>query len=187
MNPVSLSNFRKFWMPFGLIYVFSVFAISFALANDADDVQKELRQKAVRLFKDEKYVEATPLFSQLLSLNNKDTLLNYYYGSCLSMQPDVSQNGAGYLEAALNSRKIPDDAWFYYARSLFYSGQYANAQAAFTRYLSTDDHDKLKVASANNYVHNCESALELNKSRKAVAVVNEREISAANFFSNYEF
>ena len=94
---------------------------------------------------------------------------------------------SGYLEAALNSRKIPDDAWFYYARSLFYSGQYANAQAAFTRYLSTDDRDKLKVASANNYVHNCESALELNKSRKAVAVVNEREISAANFFSNYEF
>ena len=72
MNPVSLSNFRKFWMPFGLIYVFSVFAISFALANDADDVQKELRQKAVKLFKDEKYIEATQALDKLLESNPND-------------------------------------------------------------------------------------------------------------------
>src|SRR4051812_45748217 len=80
--------------------------------------QADLRKQAEKDFKSEDYAAALPLYSQLLSLNQKDPRLNYYYGVCLLMADKDKSSAYNYLEFASRDAKMEDAVFFYIGRSL---------------------------------------------------------------------
>src|SRR5687767_9089219 len=76
-----------------LVYltIFLVPAISFS--QEKYNSEKELKAAAEELFDEEQYVEALPLFSQLLSLNQKDPNFAFKFGTCqLFAEPDKEKS-----------------------------------------------------------------------------------------------
>ncbi len=158
-----------------------------AVAQKSDASEKEMREKAALAFEAKKYDEAAPLFSQLLSLNLRDTLLNYYYGASLSMLPKDRRTSVSYLEFAVSGRSVPKEVWYFYGRGLMAAGRYSNAKEAFDTFLSSGAGDKPMKSEAKVLSSNCANADVLSRERKVIAVLGERPVPKQNFYSSYTF
>ncbi|MFM9028987.1 MAG: hypothetical protein ACKOQ6_13510, partial [Bacteroidota bacterium] len=91
---------KSFSIRYRLGMFFSLlFLIGFqASAQKSDQAQIELRQQAIAFFNSGDYPSAASAFSQLLSLNQRDSVLLYHYGASLSMQADKASSAITYLD-----------------------------------------------------------------------------------------
>ncbi|MFM7217079.1 MAG: tetratricopeptide repeat protein, partial [Bacteroidota bacterium] len=164
-----------------------LFLVTFNLsAQKQDEVQLDLRAKADGFFEADDFESAAPLYSQLLSLSPKDTLLSFQFGACLSMSPAKSRSAIAYIEPAVLSRKPPKGAYYFYGRSLMADGRFKEAADAFREFKSQDG-TKVQRESAEALLKNCEHAIELSSSKTNLPIVSEREIPRRNFFSSFTF
>ena len=103
---------RRFLLLFSFIALAGVPAFAQQFKSEG-----ELQDIVDRNFKDENYAVALPLYSQLLSLNQKDPKLNYRYGVCLLMADKDKTSAYNYLEFASHDSKMDDDVYFYEKQS----------------------------------------------------------------------
>ena len=102
----------------------------------AQQTEEEIKEKANKLFVQEQYVEATSLYSRLISLHPTDVSYNYKYGTCLLFNSDdQKKNALRYLSFATKSGKADPRAYYFRGRAFHLNYQFKNAKQMYQAYL----------------------------------------------------
>ena len=173
---------KKFWF----ILFLACAGIS-ALAQKPTASETQLRKQADKHFSNSNFVEATPLYSQLLSLFPHDALLNYRYGVSLIEAGKEKTPAVVYLDFATKHPPVPEDAWLYLGKAHMAGNNYTRATEAFNKYKSITSPSKSSKAEIDLLIANSLNAELLSKSRKDIAILNSKEIKRANLQTAYDY
>ncbi len=161
---------------FGLLYAFSAFA--------QGDVT-QVRTKADALFKEERFAEAMPLYSQLISLNPSDHDLSYRYGTCVLHGGD-KEKAVGYLKFAVTGASVPADAWYWLGRAYHLNYQFKNALEAYGQFRSKAEKKDLAAKPVDALERQCQNGQNLLSDLKEIDVRKKVEVDADEFFRFYD-
>src|SRR5262249_47789317 len=105
---VRKANMHRFWQ--NSIQLFIVLSLSFSPAfaqtGNSDQSYKAERQKAIDLFNENKYLEALPLFEDLIKQNPQDAEARLGLASCLLSQAATLENDAAAIKERLRAREM---------------------------------------------------------------------------------
>lgn len=146
----------------------------------------EMTTGAEELFSQEKYIEAFPLYSQLLSLDNTNPELNYKFGVCL-LYADRSDTYAPikYLKKAMDHI---DDVEIYYHLGFAYHINYyfPAAISHYTEYQNKAGKRAKKHFEVARKIEMCQNGMKMMRSVKDLFVLQKSEVSRNEFFRSYD-
>ncbi len=163
------------------------FALFTAAGQKPTASEAELRKQADKHFAAGNFVQATPMYSQLLSLFPLDPVLNYRYGVSLMEAGKEKSTAVLYLDFAVRNPPVPDDAWLYLGRSHMMAGNFSKAADALNKFKSTPSASKSKKTEIDLLLANCNHAQALQADRKNIAIINSQEIKRQNFHTSYDY
>src|ERR1700749_4961368 len=111
LKHIFLRSWRNCYMKKQLSFLY-VLLLLFGLSNTAVKAQTsfatedELKAKATKLFEDDEFEEAYPLYSQLLSIYPKDANYNYRLGVCMLYASDDKEKAIPFLEFAAKRPEV---------------------------------------------------------------------------------
>ncbi|HNA33314.1 MAG TPA: hypothetical protein PL106_09345, partial [Flavobacteriales bacterium] len=144
------------------------------------------RAEADALFAKQKFAEALPLYTQLVSLAPGDHDLNYRLGTCIVHGRGDKEKAVGFLKYAVTSPTVPALAWYYYGRAYHLTYQFAAALDAYERYRGTADKKTLAVYPVDALELQCRNGKELLNNIKDIEVLNKVEVNEDEFFRFYD-
>lgn len=162
-----------------------VFFLLLSLCAAAQGDQ-QVRAKADGLFDEKNYVEALPLYSQLVSLAPSDRVLNYKFGTCSLFGGTDKDKAIGHLKFATQDPAIPPDAWYWLGRAFHLNYQFKDAQAAYQRYQGTGSKKELEGFPIASLDKQCRNGQNLLSNLKEITVHNKVEAEGTEFFRFYE-
>ena len=167
-----------------VLFVLMHFALS-SMAQTSYSSTQEMEKGADALFNNQNYIEAFPLYSQLLSLNIENPELNYRFGVCL-LYADRSDTYAPikYLKKAINHVSDPD---LYYHLGFAYHINYY-FQAAISTYTLYKDKAGRSINDSfgvNRKIEMCQNGMEMMRSVKELLVLEKSEVARDGFFKSY--
>src|SRR5690606_10227307 len=92
------------------------------------------RERADKFFEKENYVQATPDYLHLLSLDPRSADLNFRYGACLLFNSNQKSESLRYLKFATTDQHIDPRAYYFYGLALHLNYQFAEAQRYYGTY-----------------------------------------------------
>ncbi len=146
---------------------------------------EEMAAGAQKLFEEEKYIEAFPLYSQLLSLDNTNAELNYRFGVCL-LYADRSDTYAPikYLKKAMN--QIPDPDLYYHLGFAYHINYYFPAAVSHYKEYQTKAGSKAKKSfEVDRKIEMCQNGMKMMRSVKDLFVLQKSEVARSEFFRSY--
>lgn len=146
---------------------------------------EEMAEKAAELFQDGQYIEAFPLYSQLLSLDRDNPELSYRFGVCL-LYSDRRDTYAPitHLKKALNEVAEAD---LYYHLGFAYHINY-NFPAAISFYEDYKNKIGKKINPSfevDRKIEMCRNGMQMMRSVKDLFVLEKNEVSRNEFFRSY--
>ncbi|MEZ4738029.1 MAG: hypothetical protein R2818_01395 [Flavobacteriales bacterium] len=160
--------------------------VLFTFLAHAQGGDQQLRAKADGLFDQKNYIEALPLYSQLVSLSPGDRVLNYRFGTCLLFGGEDKDKAIGHLKFAVEDPGIPADAWYWLGRTYHLSYLFKEAQAAYQRYQGTASKKELEGFSVAALDKQCRNGQRLLSNLKEITVRNKVEVDGTEFFRFYD-
>lgn len=158
----------------------------FPLLASAQAGDQQLRAKADALFDEQRFAEAMPLYSQLVSLSPGDRKLNYHYGTCLLFGGDDKEKAIGHLKFATEDPGIPTMAWYWLGRAYHLNYRFKDAQAAYQRFVGTGDKKALAQWPVDALEQQCRNGEKLLSNLKEITVRNKVEVEGSEFFRFYD-
>ncbi|MCB0766046.1 MAG: PD40 domain-containing protein [Flavobacteriales bacterium] len=147
---------------------------------------QQVRAKADAFFTEKDYVSALPLYSQLVSLNPGDRVLNYQFGACLLFNGTDRDKAIGHLKFATEDPSIPPDAWYWLGRAYHLSYRFKDALTAYQRYQGTGSKKELEGFPIAALDKQCRNGMNLLSNLKEITVHNKVEVDDTEFFRFYE-
>ncbi len=154
--------------------------ISFTQTED------EVRVNADALFKNKQYVEATPLYLRLLSLQPRSYDYSYKYGTCLLFNSNSKQDAIRYLAYAIKSPVPIPEANFFLGKAYHLNYQFNDAISEYRNYLSKAGNKGEYFAESNRNIAMCENGKNLLTTLTDVIVRKRTEIKQDDFFRLYD-
>ena len=157
-----------------------------AIAQNNYSSTEEMADGANTLFEQEEYIQAFPLYSQLLSLDRDNPELNYRFGVCLLFS-DRSDTYAPitYLKKALNHVTEPEI--YYYLGFAYHINYYFPAAISFYQDYKQKAGRKLKKSfDVDRKIEMCQNGIAMMRSVKDLFVLQKSEVSRAEFFRSYD-
>lgn len=152
----------------------------------AQEGELELKQKAEALFNEEKYEEAFPLYSQLLSLKVQDAEYNYRFGACQLFTGQDKEEALKYLQFAVDNDKPPPLALFYYGLGLHLNYRFDKAIDQYQKYQAVASKRDRESALVAHYIQQCVSGKNLVSSFTDISVIHREVLPRSEFFRNYD-
>lgn len=147
--------------------------------------ESEMRKQADQLFNTGKYVDATPLYMRLLSLQPRDYGYNYHYGACLLFNSNKKQEALKYLNYANQDPSTQPDIFYFLGKALHLNYQFNEAIYNYSAYRkSGQNSDFLK--EAERLIEMCQNGKRLLSSITDIIVLDKKEIAAEKFFRLYD-
>ncbi len=147
--------------------------------------ESEIRKKADELFEKEAYIEATPLYLQLINLYPTDQEINFKYGTCSLFNDDKQKKDAlKFLNAATRTESVDPRAFYFKGKALHWNYQFDEAKKAYQVY-------KNKRASKDNRydvdreIEMCENGKKLMVTFTDILVSEKTQIEDDKFFRLY--
>jgi len=149
--------------------------------------EKDLKKNAEILFKNENFVAALPLFSQLLSLYPKDPNYSYKFGTCLLMadKRDI-EKPIKYLEAASNSPEVEKQLFYYLGLAYHYNYRFKEAINAYNQFLQQAPRSLHKKYDAARQIEMCYNGIALLSSVSDLYVLEKSQVNFRNFYRSYK-
>ncbi|HEY4798034.1 MAG TPA: hypothetical protein VII99_03055, partial [Bacteroidia bacterium] len=113
-------NRKAFHIRFSALLAFVLWlGASNAFSQNVFSSEDDLKKQANKLFEDEDFTKAYPLFSQLLSLYPKDPQYNYKFGTCLLFSSSDKSKAIPYIEFAAKRQKqdVDKEVFFYLGKA----------------------------------------------------------------------
>lgn len=135
-----------------------------------------------KLFQEERYEEAKPIFKYLLSRTPKSAEYNYWYAACCYETADSVQGLEEMLEFA-ESRKVYN-APYYLGRIKADAKQYPQALECFERFFDVAKDEK-RIQIADSIVAHIKELFRMMKSTEQVCVIDSVIVDMETFLSAY--
>lgn len=148
--------------------------------------EEELKKAADRFFEEENFVEALPLYSQLLSTYPKDLNYNYKYGACYLYATRDKEKAINYLSFAASRPNVAPLAYYYLAKAYHHNYEFASAIVYFNKYknkTSSKEHEKYAI---DRQIEMCKNGQQLLKKINKIGVISKKEIKESEFFRSYD-
>lgn len=147
--------------------------------------EAEINESAGKLFEKEQYVDATPLYLQLLSLNPTSADYNFRYGACLLFNSTQKPDALRYLNFAVKEPGIDPRAFYFHGKALHLNYQFEDAKASYKRYLANRD-KKDKRYLVEREIEMCDNGKKLLAQFTDIIVSEKQEIDNDKFFRLYK-
>lgn len=156
------------------------------LLTSAQAGSEQLRTNADALFTQQRFAEAMPLYSQLVSLSPADRELNYRFGTTLLFVGEDKEKAIGHLKFATESPAITPSAWYWLGRAYHLNYRFTEALGAYQRYRGVADKKTLVELPADAFEDQCRNGQKLLSKLKEITVRNKMEVADVDFFRFYD-
>lgn len=125
-----------------------------ALSASTQDLKKQMKE-ADKLFKQEQYQEALPLYKKIISIDPTDAQAGYKYGACVIMLNQSNEDALKYLLIAEKSGKSDKEIAYFIGKAYENKKDYKNAQLYYERFIQTADKDQIKKLKVKKSLKHC--------------------------------
>ncbi len=163
-----------------LIFLFSFFEAQISYAQDSEQV---LNTEGLKLFDNEDFVSATPIYLQLLALKPRSPEYNFRYGACLLFNSIDRKSAIKYLEFATANEEVNPDAYYFMGKAFHLNYQFDKAISFYEKY-----HSKAKIKKSwevERQIASCENGKKLLKNISEIVVFEKKSTLASFFYSAY--
>ncbi len=140
-----------------------------------------MAKEANALFKSEQYVEATPKYLQLLSLEPRNHFYNYRYGACLLFNSEKKPDALKYLKFAVSDPDIDPEAHYFLARAYHLNYYFDKAIREYRIYKSKVKDKTALKKDVDRQIEMCQNGQKL-MSKVSDMIVKERKSSSYQDF-----
>ena len=161
-----------------LIYLFFILIFQSVCFNFAQSQTPEkLAKEANSLFNLEQYIEATPKYLQMLSLEPRNHFYNYRYGACLLFNSEKKPYALKYLKFSVTDPDIEPEAHYFLARAYHLNYYFDKAIREYRIYKSQVKDKTVLKKDVDRQIEMCQNGLKL-MSRISDVIVKERKTSS---------
>lgn len=155
-------------------------------AQNEFNSSEELKAKANELFEKEDYIQAFPLYSQMLSLDKTDPILNYRFGVCL-LYSDRSDTYApiNYLNKALEHISEPN-IYYHLGFAHHINYNFPSAISYYEKYKARVGKKANPSFEVSRKIEMCKNGMLMMRSVKDLFVLEKNEVSRNDFFRSYD-
>lgn len=174
----------KIILKISLVFLLGIVSINTTLAQY--NSEEELKKAADKFFEEENYIEALPLFSQLLSTYPKDLNYNYKYGACYLFATRDKEKALNYLTFAASKPNVDPLAYYFLARAYHHNYEFKSAIVYYNKYkgkTGTKEHQKYQI---DRRIEMCNNGQQLLKKINKIGVISKKEIKESEFFRSYD-
>lgn len=174
---------------FRSIYTFLLLfglSISFVKAQTAFASEDELKKKAAKLFEEEEYEKATPLYSQLVSNYQKDANYNYRLGVCLLFTNADKEKSLPYLELAVNKPDVEKEAHYYLGLAYHLNYRFDDAILQYQAYMRLGQAKNIEKFQVQRQMEMCVNGKKLLRNLSDLQVTEKKEMNKEDFFRSYD-
>ena len=172
---------RKMTRTSGIVCAFLLPILALGQGGD-----QQVRAQADQLFQEQRFAEAMPLYSQLVSLAPSDRTLNYRFGACLLHGSADKEQAIGHLKFATDAPTTEPLAWYWLGRAYHLNYRFKDAQTAYQRFLGTADKKLLATYPVEALQKQCRNGEKLLSNLKEITVRSKVEVADADFFRFYD-
>jgi len=166
--------------------LFIVPGIRSSMAQAAFASEEELKLQATRLFDDDQFEEAYPLYSQLVSLYPKDANYNYRLGVCMLYASDDKEKPIPFLEYAAKKPEVEKEVFFYLARAYHLNYRFDDAIVQYLEYEKVASSAKAEKLQVDHQIEMCRNGKKLLRNITDLIVIDKKELSKADFYRAYD-
>ena len=149
--------------------------------------EDDLKKQANKLFEEEDFTNAYPLFSQLLSLYPKDAQYNYKFGTCLLFSSNDKGKAIPYIEYAAKRQKqnVDNEVFFYLGKAYHLNYRFADAIRLFKLYKTVASEKLVIKYDVERQIEMCDNGKKLLKTITDLSVLEKKEVPFSDFFRSY--
>ncbi|MEX2380262.1 MAG: hypothetical protein WD530_05935, partial [Vicingaceae bacterium] len=169
------------------IVFFLAFVFSFELIGQEEfSSESELKAKANELFDESKFVEAAPLFSQLLSLYPKEVEYNFKYGASLIFAAEDKSKPIKYLQFAASKSTADPLVHYYLGFAYHLNYNFSKAIRHYNRFKARASNSDVEALNVERKIEMCKNGSKLLSKISEVQVVDKKVVPEDNFYRSYK-
>lgn len=148
--------------------------------------EEEFKKQAAKLFDEEEFEKAYPLYSQLVSLYRKDPNYNFRLGVCMLYASDEKERAITFLEFATKNKDVEKEAFFYLAKAYHLNYRFDDAIGQYQAYKKMASGAKVERFQVDRQIEMCNNGKKLLRNISDLPVIEKTEISREDFFRSYD-
>ena len=156
--------------------VSSVFA-----QKKGEGTEQQLAKEAQGFFEAGDFLQAYPLYSQLVSLYPSNTDYTYKFGACAIYSDADKSKAIRFLSSATRKEVADPMAWYYLGKAYHLNYQFKDAVTAFEAFKSKDAKLAEEMGTQRE-IETCIYGSTLLSNIKDLVVIDKKEADRANFF-----
>ena len=121
---------------------------------------KEEVKQANKLFKQEAYEDAMPLYQKFLTIDPTNKEYAYKFGCCLVMLNKNNDKALEYLLAAKKQGKSDKEVAYFIGRAYENKGDYEKAVEQYEKFTEAADKEQIKQLKIKKRIKSCKKALK---------------------------
>ncbi|RLD52252.1 MAG: hypothetical protein DRJ05_17580, partial [Bacteroidetes bacterium] len=169
-----------------VLAVFILFAVANSTTAQGNVSEQDIIRKAAGLFGNEKFIEALPMYAQLVSVHSENAEYNFCYGVCaLYANRKDKEQALRFLNKAATLNSSEPDLNFYLALAYYQKEDYSSGLKYFTTYLSSSNVNEKFRQKALDEVNACLNGMTLMNEKWFTSISEGKEFSNDNFSRGY--
>jgi hypothetical protein len=169
-----------------LLLILVGFTTARLTAQTAFGSEAELKAQAAKLFDDDQFEEAYPLYAQLASLYNKDPNYNFRLGVCMLYASEDKEKPIPFLELAAKYPDVDKEVFFYLAKAYHLNYRFDDAIKQYQAYQKVASGPKAEKLQVARQIEMCKNGKKLLRNISDLIVIDKKEMSRADFFRSYD-
>jgi hypothetical protein len=157
-----------------------------AQTDAAHETEARLKKAAAKYFDEGDFLEAYPLYSQLLSLYPRDPNYNYRFGACMLFTNADKNKAVDYLEFAVKQPDVEVLAYYYLGRALHLNYRFNEAISSYQKFEDLAPSSESKKYPVVNYIEMCNNGRELIANLRGLDVLRKKELKLSDYFEAYD-
>ncbi|HNR85701.1 MAG TPA: hypothetical protein PKN38_03760, partial [Taishania sp.] len=145
-----------------------------------------MKAKADAFFVNNQFVEATPLYLRLLSLQPRDYEYSYKYGACLLYNSNNKQDALRYLTYAVKNPVNTAEPHYFLGKAYHLNYQFNEAITEYKSYLQLAGTKATYSKDAQRNIEMCANGKQLISTITDIVVKKKTEINQNDFFRLYD-
>ncbi len=165
-----------------ILFVFTLLIVFVSSAQ----TEAEMKAKADAFFVNNQFVEATPLYLRLLSLQPRDYEYSYKYGACLLYNSNNKQDALRYLTYAVKNPVNTAEPHYFLGKAYHLNYQFNEAITEYKSYLQLAGTKATYSKDAQRNIEMCANGKQLISTITDIVVKKKTEINQNDFFRLYD-
>ena len=172
----------------GLKYYTILIALFFGThIINAQESKEDIDKQAQSFFKKGEFVEATPLFLRLLSLEPRNPNYNYKYGTCLLYNADKNKEAFKYLNYSIQKdSEVEPEAYYYLGKAYHLSYRFDKAIKNYEIYKQKAGVKALENLQVSRQIEMCRNGKSQFSDFTETIVLEKTQIDLKSFFRIYD-